>query len=193
MNHLPGDDPFQNGPPTSRKVYFRSLHLCQFLATRQNFSHTIQDSHFIENYLLYKMVFFNSEKKNVCGYFEPTETSMAIYWKASINSSRLDIVKVIKFVMIHYFLFFWGQGLRLKKQHSTGELEKRGTSASIRSTGSSASWMSTESSQSAMTNGSQHTDSNASFIAEVYFYALVVIDFALLNSRRFAFSQLGAV
>lgn len=58
------------------------------------------------------------------------------------------------------------QGLRLKKQHSTGELEKRGTSASIRSTGSSASWMSTESSQSGMTGGSHHTDSNASFIAE---------------------------
>jgi hypothetical protein len=62
-----------------------------------------------------------------------------------------------------------GQGLRLKKQHSTGELEKRGTSASIRSTGSSASWMSTESSQSGMTAGagSHHTDSNASFVAEV--------------------------
>ena len=59
------------------------------------------------------------------------------------------------------------QGLRLKKQHSTGELEKRGTSASIRSTGSSASWMSTESSQSGLTAGSHHTDSNASFIAEV--------------------------
>lgn len=61
-----------------------------------------------------------------------------------------------------------GQGLRLKKQHSTGELEKRGTSASMRSTGSSASWMSTESSQSAMTVASQHTDSNASFVAEVW-------------------------
>ena len=60
------------------------------------------------------------------------------------------------------------QGLRLKKQHSTGELEKRGTSASMRSTGSSASWMSTESSQSALTaGGSQHTESNASFVAEV--------------------------
>ena len=60
------------------------------------------------------------------------------------------------------------QGLRLKKQHSTGELEKRATtSSSIRSTGSSASWRSTDSSQSAFTNLSQHTDSNASFVAEV--------------------------
>ena len=69
----------------------------------------------------------------------------------------------------HSVLCFFEQGLRLKKQHSTGELEKRGTSASIRSTGSSASWMSTESSQSGMTAGagSHHTDSNASFVAEV--------------------------
>jgi hypothetical protein len=68
---------------------------------------------------------------------------------------------------MHCFFALVTQGLRLKKQHSTGELEKRGTSASIRSTGSSASWMSTESSQSGMTGGSHHTDSNASFIAEV--------------------------
>ncbi|XP_025835439.1 junctophilin-1 isoform X1 [Agrilus planipennis] len=55
-------------------------------------------------------------------------------------------------------------GLKLKKQKSTGDLEK-GT-GSIRSTGSSASWVSTDSAQSAITNASLHTDSNASFIVE---------------------------
>lgn len=46
------------------------------------------------------------------------------------------------------------QGLKLKKQRSTGDLEKRGTvaSGSIRSTVSTASWISTGSSQSAMSN-----------------------------------------
>nr|CAD7268046.1 unnamed protein product [Timema shepardi] len=57
--------------------------------------------------------------------------------------------------------------LKIKKQRSTGDLEKKGTSASIRSTGSTASWVSTESSQSGMTNASIHTDSNASFVVEV--------------------------
>ncbi|XP_024082952.1 junctophilin-3 isoform X3 [Cimex lectularius] len=57
-------------------------------------------------------------------------------------------------------------GLKIRKQRSTGDLEKRGTSGgSIRSTGSSASWVSTESSQSGVT-GSLHTDSNASFVVE---------------------------
>ncbi|XP_026475732.1 junctophilin-1-like isoform X3 [Ctenocephalides felis] len=60
--------------------------------------------------------------------------------------------------------------LSIRKQRSTGDLEKRGTggaggSGSIRSTASSASWMSTESSHS-MTNASVHTDSNASFVVE---------------------------
>lgn len=45
------------------------------------------------------------------------------------------------------------QGLKLKKQRSTGDLEKRGTaSGSIRSTVSTASWISTGSSQSAVSN-----------------------------------------
>ncbi|KAL1124100.1 hypothetical protein AAG570_001870 [Ranatra chinensis] len=58
-------------------------------------------------------------------------------------------------------------GLKIKKQKSTGDLEKRGTSGgSIRSTGSSASWVSTESSQSGVTSGSLHTNSNASFVVE---------------------------
>nr|CAD7585494.1 unnamed protein product [Timema genevievae] len=58
------------------------------------------------------------------------------------------------------------RNLKIKKQRSTGDLEKKGTSASIRSTGSTASWVSTESSQSGMTNASIHTDSNASFVVE---------------------------
>ncbi|XP_055550136.1 junctophilin-1-like isoform X2 [Wyeomyia smithii] len=58
-------------------------------------------------------------------------------------------------------------GLKIRKQRSTGDLEKRGAgSGSIRSTASIASWLSTESSQSGMTNKSMHTDSNASFIVE---------------------------
>ncbi|CAG9863339.1 unnamed protein product [Phyllotreta striolata] len=57
-------------------------------------------------------------------------------------------------------------GLKLKKQRSTGDLEKRGGSGSIRSTGSSASWVSTDSAQSAMTNASIPSDSNASFVIE---------------------------
>ncbi|KYB27388.1 junctophilin-1 isoform X1 [Tribolium castaneum] len=59
-------------------------------------------------------------------------------------------------------------GLKLKKQRSTGDLEKRGGggSGSIRSTGSSASWVSTDSAQSGMTNASIPSDSNASFVVE---------------------------
>lgn len=58
------------------------------------------------------------------------------------------------------------QGLKIRKQRSTGDLEKRGTGGSIRSNASSASWMSTESSQS-QASASVHTDSNASFVIEV--------------------------
>uniref|UniRef100_A0A336LV77 CSON005461 protein n=1 Tax=Culicoides sonorensis TaxID=179676 RepID=A0A336LV77_CULSO len=57
-------------------------------------------------------------------------------------------------------------GLKIRKQKSTGELEKKGMSGSIRSTASSASWISTESSLSNMTNKSLYTDSNASFVVE---------------------------
>ncbi|RZF33945.1 hypothetical protein LSTR_LSTR010428 [Laodelphax striatellus] len=58
-------------------------------------------------------------------------------------------------------------GLKIRKQRSTGDLEKRGTSGgSIRSTGSSTSWVSTESSHSGITSASMHTDSNASFVVE---------------------------
>uniref|UniRef100_A0A1B0D5R5 Junctophilin n=1 Tax=Phlebotomus papatasi TaxID=29031 RepID=A0A1B0D5R5_PHLPP len=59
-------------------------------------------------------------------------------------------------------------GLKIRKQRSTGDLEKRGTGASgsIRSTVSTASWISTGSSQSGMTTKSMHTDSNASFTVD---------------------------
>lgn len=61
----------------------------------------------------------------------------------------------------------------MRKQRSTGDLEKRITSGgSIRSTASSASWMSTESSQSGPNGGSFHTDSNASFVVEVKYVAI---------------------
>ncbi|XP_051169518.1 junctophilin-1-like isoform X2 [Leptopilina boulardi] len=56
-------------------------------------------------------------------------------------------------------------GLKIRKQRSTGDLEKRGTGGSIRSNASSASWMSTESSQS-QASASVHTDSNTSFVIE---------------------------
>ncbi|XP_076634411.1 uncharacterized protein LOC143348267 isoform X2 [Colletes latitarsis] len=56
-------------------------------------------------------------------------------------------------------------GLKIRKQRSTGDLEKRGTGGSIRSNASSTSWMSTESSQS-QASASVHTDSNASFVIE---------------------------
>lgn len=62
---------------------------------------------------------------------------------------------------------FFPQGLKLTKQRSTGDLEKRGATGSIRSTGSSASWVSTNSVESAMTNASIPSDSNASFVVEV--------------------------
>lgn len=106
---------------------------------------------------------------------------------ANINGSRQCVVPGMcpqwLTSRMHCFFALVTQGLRLKKQHSTGELEKRGTSASIRSTGSSASWMSTESSQSGMTAGSHHTDSNASFIAEVPY------DETFFYDEFFAFPQ----
>lgn len=75
----------------------------------------------------------------------------------AVNAYTIDYNKCPKF-----------QGLKIRKQRSTGDLEKRGAgTGSIRSTGSSASWVSTDSSQSVMTNASLHTDSNASFVVEV--------------------------
>jgi len=56
------------------------------------------------------------------------------------------------------------QGLRIRKQRSTGDLDRKGVIGSIRSTGSTTSWMSSESNYagaSVMSEGSQ-----ASFIVE---------------------------
>lgn len=59
-------------------------------------------------------------------------------------------LSLIEFFVFYFLLF---QGLKIRKQRSTGDLEKRGNgSGSIRSTASTASWLSTESSQSGMTN-----------------------------------------
>ncbi|XP_023224547.1 junctophilin-1-like [Centruroides sculpturatus] len=57
------------------------------------------------------------------------------------------------------------QGLRLKKQRSTGDIDRRGVS-SVRSSGSNLSSASSESSQSGLTQTSVHTDSNASFVSQ---------------------------
>ncbi|XP_012162519.1 uncharacterized protein LOC101460529 isoform X2 [Ceratitis capitata] len=59
-------------------------------------------------------------------------------------------------------------GFKMRKQKSTGDLEKRGTvaSSSVRSTASTSSWASTGSEQSNLTTRSTHTDSNASFTME---------------------------
>ncbi|KAH9362104.1 hypothetical protein HPB48_002082 [Haemaphysalis longicornis] len=59
------------------------------------------------------------------------------------------------------------QGLRIKKQHSTGDIDKRGVSSgsSLRSSGSNMSSASSESAQSGLTEA--HTDSNASFVSQV--------------------------
>ncbi|XP_067622201.1 uncharacterized protein [Eurosta solidaginis] len=59
-------------------------------------------------------------------------------------------------------------GFNMRKQKSTGDLDKRGTlgSSSVRSTTSTSSWVSTGSEQSNLTSRSTHTDSNASFTME---------------------------
>lgn len=57
------------------------------------------------------------------------------------------------FPHMFYVFSLFSQGLKMRKQRSTGDLEKRGTiaSGSIRSTMSSASWISTGSEQSNLT------------------------------------------
>ena len=60
------------------------------------------------------------------------------------------------------------QGLKIRKQRSTGDLDRKGVIGSIRSTGSTSSWMSSESNYagvSVMSEGSQ-----ASFVVEVSFH-----------------------
>ena len=63
-----------------------------------------------------------------------------------------------------YFSYFF-QGLKLKKQRSTGDLDRKGVT-SIRSTGSTTSWMSSE---SGFTTGASvmSEGSNQSFAIEV--------------------------
>ena len=67
---------------------------------------------------------------------------------------------------MRYFIFiFQFQGLKIRKQRSTGDLDRKGVMGSIRSTGSTSSWMSSESNYagaSVMSEGSQ-----ASFVVEV--------------------------
>ena len=62
--------------------------------------------------------------------------------------------------------YYLHQGLKIRKQRSTGDLDRKGVIGSIRSTGSTSSWMSSDSSHyagvSVMSEGSQ-----ASFVVEV--------------------------
>ncbi|XP_076338381.1 junctophilin-1-like [Tachypleus tridentatus] len=58
------------------------------------------------------------------------------------------------------------QTLRLKKQRSTGDIDRRGASGSVRSTGSTTSSASSGSTHSAKTRTSGHTDSNVSFVSQ---------------------------
>lgn len=62
------------------------------------------------------------------------------------------------------------QGLKLKKQRSTGDLDRKGVT-SIRSTGSSTSWMSSE---SGFTTGASMMSegSNQSFVCEVSYFGV---------------------
>ena len=67
--------------------------------------------------------------------------------------------------MIKNDVFYDHQGLKIRKQRSTGDLDRKGVIGSIRSTGSTSSWMSSESNYagvSVMSEGSQ-----ASFVVEV--------------------------
>lgn len=58
------------------------------------------------------------------------------------------------------------QGLKLKKQRSTGDLDRKGVT-SIRSTGSTTSWMSSESGYTGGGASVISEGSNQSFILEV--------------------------
>ena len=58
------------------------------------------------------------------------------------------------------------QGLKLKKQRSTGDINQKGVTA-IRSTGSTTSWMSTESGYTAGAASVVSEGSNQSFALEV--------------------------
>ncbi|XP_076325289.1 uncharacterized protein LOC143233201 [Tachypleus tridentatus] len=58
------------------------------------------------------------------------------------------------------------QGLKLKKQRSTGDIDRKGTSGSVRSTRSVTSSVSSGSNHSAITRSSAHSDSNNSFVSQ---------------------------
>ena len=59
------------------------------------------------------------------------------------------------------------QGLKLKKQRSTGDINSKGVS-NIRSTGSTTSWMSSESGYPSAAGSVVSQGSDQSFAAEVY-------------------------
>ena len=65
----------------------------------------------------------------------------------------------------HTFSFL--QGLKLKKQRSTGDINSKGVT-SIRSTGSTTSWMSSESGYPGGAGSVVSQGSDQSFAAEVY-------------------------
>ena len=73
------------------------------------------------------------------------------------------LMNFLKSKFIYFSSFF--QGLKLKKQRSTGDLDRKGVT-SIRSTGSTTSWMSSE---SGFTTGASvmSEGSNQSFAIEV--------------------------
>lgn len=79
------------------------------------------------------------------------------------------------------------QGLKLKKQRSTGDLDRKGVT-SIRSTGSTTSWMSSESGYTGASVVSE--GSNQSFVLEVtrnllpFFFSVVHKVAVLLSCRR---------
>ncbi|XP_013789547.1 junctophilin-1-like [Limulus polyphemus] len=58
------------------------------------------------------------------------------------------------------------QGLKLKKQRSTGDIDRKGVSGSVRSTKSATNSVSSGSVISAITRTSAHSDSNASFVSQ---------------------------
>ena len=87
-------------------------------------------------------------------------------WPPQTFASVFCLVQLLDFLIF--------QGLKLKKQRSTGDLDRKGVT-SIRSTGSSTSWMSSE---SGFTTGASMMSegSNQSFVCEVS-YLLQSIDF----------------
>ena len=70
----------------------------------------------------------------------------------------------------HQLNFVFFQGIKIRKQRSTGDLDRKGVigSHSFRSTGSTSSWMSSESNYAGGHPGSVMSEgSQASFVVEV--------------------------